>query len=217
MDLPRLLYDFQVRFADKSADIDHANWNHYKQLVINIADKLSNIGPLNILPECLYILMHHEFKPRIWDAGSFVLFLNYIDKELTKIFFCIISSVINHPNFGPYCVHHRQNWRIRLGYSPIYTRDWSSKLEYHGFEFYDALVEINRYFMGYTPVHCPSTFFQSRLRLCDLDVSQFRKSSLRQRQQMLVISGISRLLVSRIFFKDTRLSRQMKTIILRNF
>ena len=161
--------------------------------------------------------MHHEFKPRIWDAGSFVLFLNYIDKELTKIFFYIISSVINHPNFGPYCVHHRQNWRIRLGYSPIYTRDWSSKLEYHGFEFYDALVEINRYFMKFIPVHRPMPFFKSKLRLCDLDVAQFLKSSLRQRQQMLVISGLSRLLVSKLFFKKNQQSSQMKMIILRNF
>ena len=162
--------------------------------------------------------MHHEFKPRIWDAGSFVLFLNYVDKELTKMFFYIISSVINHPNFGPYCVHHRKNYCVsELGYSPIHTLDWTCKLKYNGFEFYDALVEINRYFMGYTPVHCPSPFFLSRLHLCDLDVAQFLKSSLRQRQQMLVISGLSRLLVSRIFFKDTRLSRQMKTILLRNF
>ena len=223
MDLPRLLTDFQVRFADKSAELTHflgvyyANWEHFKQLVINIAKKLCDIGPLNILPECLYILMHHEFKPRIWDAGSFVLFLNYVDKDLTKIFFYIISSVINHPNFGPYCVYHRKNCVIQLGYSPIYTRDYSGKLVYNGFEFYDALVEINRYFLKFIPIHRPMPFFQSRMHLCDLDVSQFLKSSLRKRQQMLVISGISRLLVSRIFFKDTRLSRQMKTIILKNF
>ena len=170
MDLPRLLSDFQVRFADKSAELTHflgvyyANWEHFKQLVINIAKKLCNIGPLNILPECLYILMHHEFKPRIWDAGSFVLFLNYIDKELTKIFFYIISSVINHPNFGPYCVHHRQNYCVsELGYSPIHTRDWSCKLMYNGFEFYDSLVEINRYFMRFIPVYRPSPFFQTIL------------------------------------------------------
>ena len=224
MDLPRLLTDFQVRFADKSAELTHflgvyyANWDHFKQLVINIANKLCDIGPLNILPECLYILMHHEFKPRIWDAGSFVLFLNYIDKELTKIFFYIISSVINHPNFCPYCVHHRKNYCvIELGYSPIHTLDWSCKLEYIGFEFYDALVEINRYFMGYTPVYCPSPFFLSRLPLCDFDVAEFRESSLRQRQQMLVISGLSRLLVRRLFFKNNRLSSQMKIIMLKNF
>ena len=223
MDLPRLLTDFQVRFADKSAELTHflgyyyANWDHFKQLVINIAEKLSKYENPRVLPECLYILMHHEFKPRIWDAGSFVLFLNYVDKELTKIFFYIISEVINHPIFGPYCEHNKQNCDIQLGYSPIHTLDWTCKLKYNGFEFYDALVEINRYFMGYTPVHCPMPFFQSRMHLCDLDVSQFRKSSLRQRQQMLVISGLSRLLVSRIFFKDTRLSRQMKTIMLKNF
>ena len=162
--------------------------------------------------------MHHEFKPRIWDAGSFVLFLNYVDKELTKMFFYIISSVINHPIFGPYCVHHRQNYCVsELGYSPIHTLDWTCKLKYNGFEFYDALVEINRYFMGYIPVYCPSPFFESRLPLCNLDIAQFLKSSLRQRQKMLVISGLSRLLVCRLFFKDTQLSRQMKAIMLKNF
>jgi hypothetical protein len=224
MSLSRLLTDFQVRFADKSAELTHflgvyyADWEHFKQLFINIAEKLSKYENPRVLPECLYILMHHEFKPRIWDAWSFVLFLNYVDKELTKIFFYIISSVINHPNFGPYCVHHRQNYCVsELGYSPIHTRDWSCKLMYNGFEFYDSLVEINRYFMRFIPVYRPSPFFQSRLPLCDLDVAQFRESSLRQRQQMLVISGLSRLLISRIFFKDTRLSRQMKTIMLKNF
>jgi hypothetical protein len=223
MDLPRLLTDFQVRFADKSAELIHflgiyyANWDHFKQLVINIAKKLCDIGPLNILPECLYILMHHEFKPRIWDAGSFVLFLNYVDKELTKMFFCIIHGIIGHPNFGPYCEHIRQNCDIQLGYSPIHTLDWTCKLLYKGFEFYDALVEINAHFMGYIPVYRPMPFFLSRLHLCDLDVARFRESSLAQRQKMLVISGLSGLLVRRLFFKDTRLSRQMKTIILRNF
>jgi hypothetical protein len=223
MDLPRLLSDFQVRFGDKSAELTrflgiyYANWDHFKQLVINIAKKLCNIGPLNLLPECLYILMNHEFKPRIWDAGSFVLFLNYVDKELTKMFFCIINAIINHPNFGPYCVYHRRNCVIQLGYKPIYTRDWTSKLEYNGFEFYDSLVEINAHFLKFIPVHRPMTFFQSRLRLCDLDDAQFLKSSLAQRQQILVISGLSWLLVRRLFFKYTRLSRQMKQILLRNF
>ena len=224
MSLSRLLSDFQVRIGEKTAELthflgdDYANWIHFKQLIMTVAEKLSKYENPRVLPECLYILMHHEFKPRIWDAGSFVLFLNYVDKDLTKIFFYIISSVINHPNFGPYCVHHRQNYCVsELGYSPIHTLDWSSKLVYNGFEFYDALVEINRYFMRFIPVYRPSPFFQSRLPLCDLDVAQFLKSSLRQRQKMLIISGLSRLLVSKLFFKDNRLSRQMKTIILRNF
>ena len=214
MNLPRLLTDFQVRFVAKSAELTHLlgieyeNWNHFKQLVINIAE-----NP-NILPECLYILMNHEFKPRIWDAESFVLFLNYIDKELTKIFFCIISEVINHPIFGPYCVHHRQNCVIQLGYA----RDYSGKLEYNGFEFYDALVEINNYFVRFIPVYRPMPFFESRLPLCDIDVAQLRESSLAQRQKMLVISGLSRLLVSRLFyFKKNRKSKQMKTMMLKNF
>jgi hypothetical protein len=223
MDLPRLLTDFKVRFGDKSAELtqflgnDYTNWDHFKQLVINIAEKLSNIKYSNLLPECLYILMNHEFKPKIWDAGSFVLFLNYVDKELTKMFFCIINAVINHPNFGPYCVYHRKNCVIQLGYSPIHTLDWTSKLEYNGFEFYDALVEINAHFLKFIPIHHQMPFFQSRLRLCDFDDAQFLKSSLAQRQQMLLISGLSRLLVSRLFFKDTRLSRQMKQILLQNF
>jgi hypothetical protein len=231
MDLPKLLTDFQVRFGDKLAELTnflgsyYANWDHFKQLVINIAEKLGNIKYSNLLPECLYILMNHEFKPKIWDAGSFVLFLNYVDKELTKMFFCIINAIINHPNFGPYCVYHRRNCVIQLGYRPKYTRDWtkkytrdwSCKLEYNGFEFYDALVEINAHFLKFIPFHRPMPFFQSRLRLCELDDAQFLKSSLAKRQQMLVISGLSRLIVSRLFFKDTRLSRQMKQILEQNF
>lgn len=220
MDLPRLLTDFQVRFGAKSAELTnflgsyYANWDHFKQLILNVAEKFSKYESPGVIPECLYILMNHEFKPRIWDAGSFVLILNYVDKELTKIFFRIINAVINHPIFGPYCVHHRQNWRIRLGYAPDYT----GKLEYNGFEFYDALVEINRYFLKFIPVYSPMPFFQSRLHLCDLDVAQFWKYSLRQRRQMLVISGLSRLLTRRLFcFKESELHSQMKTIILRNF
>ena len=224
MDLPRLLSDFQVRFADKSAELTHflgcyyANWDHFKQIVINIAEKLSKFESPRVLPECLYILMNHEFKPRIWDAGSFVLFLNYVDKELTKIFFYIISAVINHPNFGPYCEYHRQNCVIQLGYSPIYTPDYSGKIEYNGFEFYDALVEINAYFMGYIPVHCQMPFFQSMMHLCDLDVARFRESSLHQRKKMLVISGLSRLLVRRFFpFTKYQISNQTKITLARNF
>ena len=225
MDLPKLLTDFQVRFADKSAELthflgdDYANWIHFKQLFINIAEKLSKYENPRVLPECLYILMHHEFKPRIWDAGSFVLFLNYVDKELTKIFFYIISSVINHPIFGPYCVHHRQNYCVsELGYSPIHSLDWTCKLKYNGFEFYDALVEINRHFLKFIPFHRPMPFFQSRMHLCDLDVSQFRESYSAQRRQMLVISGLSRILARRLFcFKESELQSQMKKIILRNF
>ena len=221
MDLPRLLTDFQVRFGDKSAECiqflgsEYANWDHFKHLVIIIAEKLSGFKDPELLPECMSILMKHEFKPRFWDAGSFVLFLNYIDKEITKIFFRIINTVINHPNFGPYCVHVRQNFRMKLGYTRIHA---FTDLEYNGFEFYDALVEINRYFLKFIPVHRPTQFFQSRLPLCDLDIAQFLKSSLRQRQQMLVISGLSRLLTRRLFcFKESELHSQMKTIILRNF
>jgi len=214
MNLPKLLTDFQVRFGDKSAELihllgsDYANWDHFKQLVINIAE-----NP-NLLPECLYILMNHEFKPRIWDVESFVLILNFVDNELTKMFLCIINAVINHPNFGPYCQHNRQNCVIQLGYA----RDYSGKLVYNGFEFYDALVEINAYFVRYIPVHRPMPFFQSRLLLCDLDVAQFRKFFLAQRQKMLVISGFSRLLICRFFyFKKNRKSKQMKTMMLKNF
>ena len=222
MDLPRLLTDFQVRFGDKLPELtiflgsDYANWDHFKQIILNVAEKLGNpnLSPhLNLFPGCMYTLMTHEFKPRDWDVSSFVLFLNYVDPQLTKMFLCIIHGITNHPDFGPYSVHYRKNCRIHLGYKAV---RWDH-LEYFGFEFYDALVEINRYFLKFIPVHLPSPFFQSRLPLCDLDVAQFLKSSFAQRQKMLIISGLSRLLVSRLFFKNTRLSRQMKTIILRNF
>ena len=219
MNLLRLLSDFQVRFGDKSAEIiqllgdDYANWDHFKQLILNVAEKLNKFKDPELLPECMSILMKHDFKPRLWDAGSFVLFLNYVDQQLTRIFFCIIHKVITHPHFGPYCMHIRQNFRMKLGYTRI---NWDD-LEYMGFEFYDALVEINDYFLKFIPVHRPMTFFLSRLPLCNLDVARFLKSSLHKRQQMLVISGLSRLLAHRLFFKDTRLSSQMKTIIIRNF
>lgn len=87
-----------------------------------------------------------------------------------------------------------------------------------GFEFYDNLVEINEYFMKFIPVYCPIPFFQLRLPLCDFDVAKFRKSSLAQRQKMLVISGLSWLLVPKLFcFRDSEMSSQMKTILLKNF
>ena len=105
MDLPRLLSDFQVRFGDKSAEIiqllgdDYANWDHFKQLILNVAEKLNKFKDPELLPECMSILMKHEFKPRFWDAESFVLFLNYLDPELTKMFFYIINGIIQHPFF----------------------------------------------------------------------------------------------------------------------
>jgi hypothetical protein len=222
MDLPKLLTDFQVRFGDKSAELIHflgvyyADWEHFKQIILNVAEKLGNpnLSPyLNLFPGCMYTLMTHEFKPRDWDVASFVLFLNYVDPQLTKMFLCIINAVINHPDFGPYSVNYRKNCQIHLGYKAV---RWD-QLEYFGFEFYDALVEINRYFLKFIPVYLPMPFFLSRLTLCDFDVAEFRESSLAKRQQMLVISGLSGLLVRRLFFKDTRLSSQMKTILLRNF
>lgn len=222
MDLPKLLTDFQVRFTEKSAELTHflgvyyANWDHFKQLILNVAEKLGNpnLSPhLNLFPGCMYTLMTHEFKPRDWDIASFVIFLNYVDPQLTKMFLCIINAVINHPDFGPYSAHYRINCRIHLGYKAVRM----DQLEYFGFEFYDALVEINRYFLKFIPVYLPMQFFMSRLPLCDLDVAEFRESSLVQRQQMLVISGLSGLLVRRLFFKDTQLSSQMKKILLRNF
>jgi len=223
-DLPKLLSDFQSRFESKSAELTHflgvyyADWDHYKQLVINIAEKLCDIESPRLLPECLYILMHHEIKPRIWEAGSFVIFLNYIDEELTKMFFYIIHGIIGHPIFGLYCEHHRQNCDIQLGYRPIQTLDFSGKLVYNGFEFYDALVEINSYFMRHIPVHLPMPFFQSRLHLCDLDIARFRDSSLKQRQKMMLISGISGLLIRRFFaFTRYQISKQTKLDLANNF
>jgi len=220
-DLLKLLSDFEVKFCENFSEIvelladDYKNWEYFKQIIIKIAEKLSKYDNPRLLPECLYILMNHEFKPRFWDAVSFVLILNYADKELTKMFFYIIHRIISHPFFGPYCERIKQNCAIQLGYSPVYTRDWSSKLVYNGFELYKALVEINRYFMGYIPVHRPMPFFQSRLPLCDFDISQSRESSLAQRQQMLVISGISRLLIHKLFCFN--LHSKTKTILLRNF
>jgi len=219
MSLSRLLSDFQKRFGDKSAELthflgsDYENWDHFKQLILTVAEKLSGFKDPELLSECMSILMKHEFKPRFWDAGSFVLFLNYVDKEITRIFFCIIHGIISHPFFGPYCEHVRQNFRMKLGYTRIY----SDVIEYTGFEFYDALVEINAHFLKFIPVYLPMPFFLSRLPLCELDVVENRESSLAQRRKMLVISGLSRLLVSRLFFKDNRLSRQMKQILLQNF
>ncbi len=218
MSLSRLLSDFHVRFADKSVeciqllDIEYENWHYFKQLILSVAEKLCNPNQESY-PRCMDILMRHEFKPRFWDSESFVLFLNYVDPELTKMFFYIIHGIISHPFFGPYSAHVRQNFGMKLGYTRIHLDD----LEYIGFELYDALVEINRYFLKFIPVYRPSPFFQSRLLLCDLDVSQFRESYSAQRQQMLVISGLSRVLVRRLFFKNTRLSSQMKTIMLKNF
>jgi hypothetical protein len=213
MNLPRLLTDFQERFCEKSAeciqllDIEYENWHYFKKLILSVAEKLGNpnLETRDLCPKCMNILMHHQFKPRFWDSESFVLFLNYVDPELTKMFFYIIHGIISHPFFGPYSAHVRQNFGMKLGYTRI-------------FELYDALVEINRYFLKFIPVHCPSPFFESRLPLCNLDVSQFREFSLKQKQKMLVISGLSRLLARRLFcFKESELHSQTKTILLRNF
>lgn len=219
MNLLRLLTDFQVRFGDKSAeciqllDIEYENWHYFKQLILSVAEKLGNPNQ-DSYPKCLNILMHHQFKPRFWDSESFVLFLNYVDPELTKMFFYIIHGILSHPFFGPYSAYVRQNFGMKLGYTRIHWDD----LEYIGFELYDALVKINDYFMRFIPVHRPSPFFQSRLPLCDLDVAQFRESYSAQRQKMLVISGLSRLLARRLFcFKESELQSQTKSIILRNF
>jgi len=222
MNLPRLLTDFHVRFVAKLEeciqllDIEYENWHYFKQLILSVAEKLgnSNLETRDLYPRCLNILMHHQFKPRFWDSESFVLFLNYVDPELTKMFFYIIHGIISHPFFGPYSAHVRQNFGMKLGYTRIHWDD----LEYIGFELYDALVEINRYFMGYIPFYLPMPFFESKLPLCNLDVAQFRESYSAQRQKMLVISGLSRLLACRLFcFKESELQSQMKTIILRNF
>jgi len=213
----KLLSDFQVRFGDNLAKIIqllgayYAEWAHFKQLILSVAEKL---GDANTFPGCMDILMKHEFKPKNWNVESFVLFLNYINPQLSKMFLCIINAVINHPNFGPYSVHIRNNCRIHMGYTAVRI----DHLEYFGFEFYDSLVQINAYFMKFIPVHCSMPFFLSRLPLCDLDVAEFRESSLRQRQQMLVISGISRLLIRRFFvFTKYQISNQSKMVLARNF
>ena len=221
MNLHRLLSDFEVKFCENSRKIikllahDYKNWNYSKQIIFTVAEKLGN-PELNSLkkvlyPNCMNYLMHHQFKPRFWDSESFVLFLNYVDKDLTKMFFYIIHGIISHPFFGPYCAHLRQNYRMRLGYTRIRWDD----LEYVGFELYDALVKINAHFEKFIPIYRPMPFFQSKLLLCDLDAAQFRKSSLTQRQQMLVISGLSRLLIRKLFCFN--LHSHTKTILLRNF
>jgi hypothetical protein len=229
MSILKLISEFQERFCNnldecsQLLDVDYAIWSHFKQLILTVAEKLGNpstfenldMSPnLNLFPGCMYTLMTHEFKPRNWDVASFVLFLNYLDPQLTKMFLCIIHGITSHPVFGPYSVNYRKNCRMKLGYTRIY----SDVIEYTGFEFYDALVEINRYFMKFIPFYRPMAFFQSRLPLCVLDVAEFRKSSSHQRQKMLMLSGLSRLLVRKLcYFKDTQLSSQMKTIMLRNF
>jgi hypothetical protein len=219
MNLPRLLTYFHERFVDKSdecmqlLDIEYENWHYFKQLILSVAEKLGNPNQESY-PRCMDILMHHQFKPRFWDSESFVLFLNYVDPELTKIFFYIIHGIISHPFFGPYSAHVRQNFGMKLGYTRIRWDD----LEYIGFELYDALIKINDYFIKFIPIYSPSLFFQSKLPLCDFDVAQIRESYSAQRQKMLVISGLSRLLVRRLFcFKESELHSQTKTILLRNF
>jgi hypothetical protein len=98
---------------------------------------------------------------------------------------------------------------MKLGYTRI---QWDN-LEYVGFEFYDAIVEIDAYFMRFIPIYRPIPFFQSRLPLCNFDVAQFRMYFWAQRQKILGISGISRLLIHRLFFMDSQLSSQMKQIL----
>jgi hypothetical protein len=220
MNLPRLLSDFQERFFAKSAEciqligIEYEDWHYFKQIILTVAEKLGNPN-IDTYFKCMIILMHHQFKPRFWNSESFVLFLNYVDPELTKMFFYIIHGIIQHPFFGPYCVSERQNCRMKLGYVRPYEL---TNLEYFGFEFYDSLVEINNYFVRFIPVHRPIPFFQSRLPLCDLDVAQLRESSVAQRQKMLVISGLSGLLIRRLFcFNESELRSQTKIILLRNF
>jgi hypothetical protein len=217
MTLLKLISDFEIKFNDNLSQYknllgrDYSYWTYFKQLLIKVANKIEDS---ELFPECMYILMHHDYKPRLWEPKSFVLFLNYVDPILTKIFFCIIHAVIDHPNFGPYAIHFRKNKKIKLGYTTIRYEE----LEYMGFEFYDALVEIDAYFMKFIPVHRPMPFFKSRLPLCDLDVAQFRESSLAQRHKMLVISGLSRLLARRLFcFKESELHSKTKTFLLRNF
>jgi hypothetical protein len=222
MDLPRLLTDFQERFGnnlDKCSqllDVDYENWHYFKQVIFTVAEKLGNpnLESQELYSKCMNILMHHQFKSRFWDSETFVLVLNYVDPELTKIFFYIINAVISHHYFRPYCLYVRRNFQMKLGYTRI---PWDD-LEYIGFELYDALVEINAYFLKFIPIYRPMPFFQSRLPLCDFDVAEFRKSSLSQRQKMLAISGISRLLVRRLFcFTESELHSKTKTILLRNF
>ena len=216
MTLLKLISDFEIKFNKNLNQYknllgrDYAYWCYFKRLLIKVANKIEDS---ELLPECMYILMHHDYKPRFWDSSSFVLYLNYVDPILTKMFFCIIHAVIDHPNFGPYAVHFRKNRKIKLGYTTIRYEE----LEYMGFEFYDNLVEINKYFMKFIPVYCHIPFFQLRLPLCDFDITKFRKSSLAQRQKMLVISGLSRLLIQKLFcFRDSEMSSQMKTILLKN-
>lgn len=216
MTLLKLISNFETKFNDnlnKYKNLlgsDYSYWCYFKQLVIKVANKIEDS---ELFPECMYILMHHDYKPRFWDYSSFVLYLNYVDPILTKMFFCIIHAVIDHPNFGPYAVHFRKNKKIKLGFTTIRYEE----LEYIGFEFYDNLVEINEYFMKFIPIYSPMPFFQSRLLLCDFDVTKFRKSSLVQRQKMLVISGLTRLLIQKLFcFRDSEMSSQTKTILLKN-
>jgi len=108
----------------------------------------------------------------------------------------------------------RHHYLFLVGYVRIRWDD----LEYTGFELYDALVEINRYFLKFIPVHRTMPFFMSKLHLCDRNVAQLRESSLDQRKQMLVISGLSILLIRRLFcFNESEFKSQTKTILLRNF
>lgn len=90
MTLLKLISNFEIKFNDNLSQYknllgrDYAYWCYFKNILIKVANKLEDS---ELFPECMYILIHHDYKPRFWDSSSFVLFLNYVDPILTKIFF----------------------------------------------------------------------------------------------------------------------------------
>lgn len=185
-----------------------SEWRCMVNTIIAVARKLCDLsGQKSIFRECLLMMTNISFhfgedEKERWNERTFVLFLLQlpdIDPQMAFILMRLIEWVVEYPGFV--AVFRRAEPRLH-GY---YVTSQEEHIQITG-DFFNFLIQMNKTLKKrvQTPVYLQRSFFATRVTLRSLNAFRVLKICLRERENLLVLSGIASKLIDRLLCKGPK-------------
>jgi hypothetical protein len=186
-----------------------SEWKWMVNLIIAVARKLCELtGQKGIFRQCLPILTNLSSRfgkdeMERWNERTFVLFIlkqKGIDPQMAFILMRLIEWVVEYPGFVSF---FRRVEHTLHGYYPSSQDGEDVYIQVTG-DFFNFLIQINETFKKslkkrvQTPVYLQRSFFATRVTLCSLNTFRVLKICTRERENLLVLSGIASKLIERL-------------------
>jgi len=179
-----------------------SEWKCMVDTIIAVARKLCELSrDKSIFRGCLPILINLSFhfgedEKQRWNERTFVLFLLHlrdIEPQMAFILMRLIEWVVEYPGFVAFFR------RVEPKSNDYYESSQGQHIQVTG-DFFNFLIRMNQTFKKrmQTPVYLQRSIFATRVTLRSLYAFRFLKIGSRERENLLVLSGIASKLIDRL-------------------